>query len=70
MAIIIIMAGTMVEAITMAGGGVDITDGGRARVHSRMKSGREPPKDEARSKIIKEYANSLRELIKDMRQFS
>jgi len=33
MAIIIIMAGTMVEAITMAGGVADITDGGRARVH-------------------------------------
>jgi len=27
MAIIIIMAGTMFEAITMAGGGADITDG-------------------------------------------
>jgi hypothetical protein len=68
MAIIIIMAGTMVEAITMAGGVADITDGGRARVHFLRKKHpdeerEEPAKDEARKMIIEEYANSLRELI-------
>ena len=68
----IIMVGTIVEAITMDGTGADITDGvERGSIPDEREHpdevNEESSKGEAR-KIIEEYANSLRELIKDMHQ--